>query len=432
MILTLGTNENKKLISSFLIMTDVLFVWPPKVDDNISVFRHVVHMGETATYVKRAGYEVEVMDGSATKYSLHNFMFAFGKKKRIIAIHTEPHNIESALITGEMSRDIEPGNRTIFYGTAVCMNPNFFMKNGADAACNGRGEHSNWEYGITSYAEYVSCNGEPTDIIYKDGDHISVARRSEPIPPDEWSFPDLALLPMEDYRRAHHENEARINVSRGCRFGCNYCKAKYNQGSKERYRKLDDVMNYLRSIKEYFDCFSITSTNIAGNMEWAFSMCKEVKKENIRWNTVIRMDDLDDTLIDMAAESGCYKMIFGAETLVPEEQKQIGRSYDEYSMKKKVFYMKSRGITPRACIMVGIPGQTKDGIIYTMTRLREWGASVRPKEFYPYHELTNPNLDMETVRKFDRTKYYQRPIPDLSKEEFVRLIFLGEIPKSTI
>lgn len=109
----------------------ILFVWPPKIEDITSTFRHIVCFGETAGYFsEKPEYEVKIMDGGVLLYHLKDFALEFTKDYDAIAMHIEPNNIEAGINTVSLAKDISPRTKVIAFGTAPCLNSEFLMREG--------------------------------------------------------------------------------------------------------------------------------------------------------------------------------------------------------------------------------------------------------------------------------------------------------------
>src|SRR5690606_32787793 len=123
-------------------------------------------------------------------------------------------------------------------------------------------------------------------------------------------------------------------------------------------------------------------------------------------------------------QAGCYKISFGVETLSNHLQKDILKPIAIKRLKRTFELCHKYGIIPRALIMIGIPGQTKEDIEDTFARLSEWNVEIRAKEYFPYNDvLRNPDVSMDDIRKFDRSIFYHYPIEGIDYPQFLNLLY---------
>lgn len=82
------------------------------------------------------------------------------------------------------------------------------------------------------------------------------------------------------------------------------------------------------------------------------------------------------------------------------------------------------GVSSKAYVQLGLPGQTREDIFYTLQRLLDLGLKPRPTGSTPFWKLrgmTVEDLDLLDLSQWDRKTYYE-PRSGLSYAEFLRLI----------
>jgi hypothetical protein len=118
-----------------------------------------------------------------------------------------------------------------------------------------------------------------------------------------------------------------------------------------------------------------------------------------------------------------YSLSFGVETLsasVPHS----GPKADARALRRLGELFLQHGIKGKSYVMIGMPGQTRHDVFFTVYFLRDCGFTVRPTGYTPFHllrGLTPDQLDTVDLQLFDR-KTYDMGSAGLSRREFFTLL----------
>lgn len=415
----------------------ILFLWPPGLEKPINSYKRLLIFASTAAYIKEkfADDSLDLIDSPLLGLSWSKLLSkTITLNPDLVNIYVEPHTIASSLKTAKLIQSISSA-KVLFFGSFSCINPEFLISSGADAVCyNG-----NYESAVASYIRYLKEGTAPSDITKRSGDKTETFAPSPALKPSEWSrdyydFYDINIL--NSSLSFDHQGEGRIIASRGCGFACSFCKTRYYtpEPRKERFRSHNEIISDIHYLKKKFgfNKFNLNACNFTLDKKWALDLCKKLKPLNLAWNTMTRLDLLDEDIIAAMATSGCYKIGIGVETLSAKDQQKIKKPVDEIRLKEIVGLMKNFGIRPKTCIMAAIPGQSKRDLLYTFTRLLEWECSVRAKEFYPYNLLEEPKLNKKDIERFDRSDFYHQKINGLSKRSYLELLLHNRLPESEV
>ena len=185
-----------------------------------------------------------------------------------------------------------------------------------------------------------------------------------------------------------------------------------------------DPYNLIAFIKANpgFD-FYIDATTFTQDRGWAKEVCERLSSldKPIRWKTVTRVDQLDNEIIGLMRSSGCYKIGFGVETMAGRLQQKIRKNVSADSIEEGVNLLNRHGITPRAFLILGIPGQTARDVRETKSYLDSLETEQRWKEYVPFERIPSMS-DIEQFAEFERNTHKFHHIPGLSKEEYVSLL----------
>jgi anaerobic magnesium-protoporphyrin IX monomethyl ester cyclase len=420
----------------------VLLIWPPENRTFLSTYRHFSHFGGVAGYLRRQypEYQIKLVDGAVVKLDEKALTEEFCNNYDVVVMQIEPYNLESAQKTIALCKAVA-ASKVIAFGGMCGLNPRFLLSGTLlDAVCHT----GNWEYGVARYIEHVMGGikeDDLRDVCYRTPDAIATTPVGPMVLPEDWCLPPFDWMPVSRYNpftNHNHQSEARVLASRGCPFICSFCRTSYTGTRRVVHREPAAIARDIVEVHDRYgndiDKYNLVAANFTANRLWALAVCRAMRQLpfRIRWCTMSRVSLLDEELVSQMAESGCWKVGLGIETLSPTAQATINKRFEEEVVERGVLLLRKYGIVARTCIMLGIPGQSREDILYTFLRLQDWGASIRPKEYYPFQQLTAEGLTMETVRRFDRSQHYLNPVPGLEKALFMRLINHGRVLEDDI
>lgn len=173
--------------------------------------------------------------------------------------------------------------------------------------------------------------------------------------------------PYNDGRRTAH-----IVASKGCPFNCVFCTAVKFVGHKVHFRKLDLLMQEFDELKNKYGVEEIQfmDDNLTINRDFIKELLTSMIKGNynFKWCTPngLFFNSLDDELLELMKESGCYQITLAVESGSKRMLKDV--------IKKSVALDKVKGIVDKAhelgmrvhgLFVVGLPGETKEELMQT-------------------------------------------------------------------
>lgn len=130
------------------------------------------------------------------------------------------------------------------------------------------------------------------------------------------------LHSMEKMRRPRYElmksnryfNNTFIQTSRGCHHACTFCAEQLMYGLRFRYRPVDEVMREIDETGEKIIAFN--DADFFGTPDRAAEVMAALKGRGIRWQAGVNTGAAySDKLLALAAESGCYMLCIGFESI---------------------------------------------------------------------------------------------------------------------
>jgi radical SAM superfamily enzyme YgiQ (UPF0313 family) len=136
--------------------------------------------------------------------------------------------------------------------------------------------------------------------IYKAGSLISM---------QEVPLPRYDLLKADRYF-----NKAFIQMARGCHHACTFCAEHTMYGLKFRFKPIDHVVRDIEACGDRL--ITIGDADFFGVKERAIAVMMALKGRGIRWQAGVNSGAAhDDRLLELAAESGCFQLCIGFESL---------------------------------------------------------------------------------------------------------------------
>ncbi|ACX51486.1 Radical SAM domain protein [Ammonifex degensii KC4] len=146
----------------------------------------------------------------------------------------------------------------------------------------------------------------------------------------EGKFPELKdVRPRRDLlKKDAYVLTSTVQVTRGCPYGCAFCSVTRFFGRTYRTRPIQEVLEEVASLKEKVIIF--VDDNIMGLPSYARRLFEALKGLGKHWLSQASLPQLqDETLIKLAAESGCKGLFVGFESLSPEELKRVRKFHND-------------------------------------------------------------------------------------------------------
>ena len=372
--------------------------------------------------------------------------FIFGKKPKVICIYT---NLMTKIEVVKLIKILKTATydfpKIILGGPDVTYNIENYLKTGADFLVIGEGEETTFELynAIISTTNFHEINGI---AFLENGNVIQTPARTKFRELDDLPLPNRDAIPNEKYletwKKNHGESSMTISTQRGCPYTCKWCStAVYGQSYRRRPAHL--VAQEMKMLKDQYnpDAIWFVDDVFTISHKWLTAFHEEVfkQKAQIRFECITRAERLNDEILRLLKEAGCFRIWIGAESGSQKIIDLMDRRVDVNHVKKVIQDTNAMGMETGTFIMLGYPGETEDDITETIHYLKE----ANPTHYtitvaYPlkgtslYNEIEDkiieqPNWETSTDRQieFKRTysrKYYNYAVKKVVNEvEFSRL-----------
>lgn len=411
---------------------------------------HMPHLGlaTIASPLLEEGHEVTIFDmnlpensGEALEKEFKDFSPDF------VGITFPTCLYDEVVKIGRRAKRFDENIKVIAGGPHPSSFPESALKNSPlDVAVVGEGDFTVCE--VVSSRDFSKIKG----ICYKKGRRIVCNPRRDFIKDlDVLPYPAWQLYDLQRY--APPKSIAKkipagwLETSRGCVFGCIYCN-KSVFGRTFRYKSPKKVLDEIEYMLECgFKEIEIADDGFSTDMNRAKEICNLIIERGLDfpWTTLtgIRVDKVDEELLEKMHAAGCYRNYYGIESGNQRVLDGIGKGITLEQVKKAVELTKKAGIEAFGYFMLALPDDTEETMRETIEFAKELELDMAkvaitiPLPGTPmYNELKkrkllkknywaqfnlyappesiydHPRLDWETVEKYFNSFYkefYFRP-----------------------
>lgn len=404
-----------------------------------------------SAYLKSKNIANDVFDTTFTSQKAQ-LDFILEKQPKIICIYTNlMTKVEVIRLIRILKTEAFNLPKIVLGGPDVTYNVENYLKAGADFLVIGEGEETTFELynAIRDNSDFHAVNG----IAFFENDSvIQTNPRTKFRELDELPLPNREAINMYNYletwKKNHGESSMTISTQRGCPYTCKWCSTAV-YGQSYRRRPAHQVAAEMKMLKEQYnpDAIWFVDDVFTISHKWLTAFHEEVVKQKaqIRFECITRAERLNDEILKLLKEAGCFRIWIGAESGSQEIIDAMDRRVDVNHVKKIIQDTNAMGIETGTFIMLGYPGETEKNIDETIQYLKE----AKPTHYtitvaYPikgtslYNEIEDkitaqPNWEQSTDREIDFKRTYSRKYYDYAVSKVVNEVeFDREISKTSL
>lgn len=378
--------------------------------------------------------------------------FIAEKNPKIICIYTNlMTKVEVIKLIKMLKTDSFNFPKIVLGGPDVTYNIENYLNTGADFLIIGEGEETTFELynAIMNNGNFHEVDG----IAFMENKAvIKTKARTKFKELDELPLPNREAINMHNYletwKNNHGESSMTISTQRGCPYTCKWCSTAV-YGQSYRRRPANQVASEMKMLKEKYnpDAIWFVDDVFTISHKWLTAFHEEVVKQNaqIRFECITRAERLNDEILRLLKEAGCFRIWIGAESGSQEIIDAMDRRVDVNHVKKIIQDTNAMGIETGTFIMLGYPGETKKNINETIQYLKE----AKPTHYtitiaYPikgtslYNEIEDkiterPDWESSTDREIDFKRTYSRKYYNYAVSKVVKEVeFDREISKTSL
>ncbi|HEX2606050.1 MAG TPA: radical SAM protein [Flavisolibacter sp.] len=386
-----------------------------------------------AAFLDRNGYLTQVFDSTFSDFD--SFCRNLLKEQPdVIGIYT---NLMTKINVLHMIRFIRSQavlhrTRIILGGPEVRNHVSNFLHHGADVLVLGEGEETMLELVQVYEKEAMAPIHDILGIAYLENGQVRQnAERTKIRELDTLPFPGRHKVNLQLYLDAwksrHGVSTISINTMRGCPYSCKWCsRAVY--GQSYRRRSPSNVADEMEAIQNTYSVDSIWFVDDVFTIshKWLQQFAEEIRRRKIRlsFECITRADRMNEEVIQLLKESGCFRVWIGAESGSQKIIDKMDRRVEVGQVRDMIRSARAGGLQAGTFIMVGYPGETKEDIYETVKHLKlsdpdlftiTVAYPIKGTPLYAEVEnqfLTRLDWESSTDRDIDFVRTYKRKVYD--------------------
>jgi len=227
--------------------------------------------------------------------------------------------------------------------------------------------------------------------------------RLEDLDESPWADRDLFQCPEEPFMPFLEAPFVTLIAGRGCKYNCNYCQPAERLifGRKVRRRSVTNVIDELKHLNNryHFNSFMIHDDCLTENREWVMEFCRQYKAEGFTQPFVAqsRADIIckNRDMVEALCEAGLSLFIIGFESGSDRVLKFLRKGCTRQQNLEAAHICKELGIKIWANYMLGLPTETKEEVLETLSMLKQ----IKPYHCSPAFYTPHPGSDLFEIGK---------------------------------
>ena len=242
-----------------------------------------------------------------------------------------------------------------------------------DIGIIGEGEQTSVDLikAITQKQNIASVAG----IIYREGNELKITKRRIEID-------DLDSLPLPDYEGFNYSEYLKMNPDlsdegkrysqvsviggRSCKYNCTFCF--HPSGSKYRQRSLDSIFSEIEYLVNNYEIsyIALREELFATNNERVREFCERVKSYDFDWSIQLRIDSINQELVDLLKNTRCRYLFVGVESADDRVLKSMRKGITLAQIEHALDMLKEAGLNSRSGVIFGDTVETFESAMFTL------------------------------------------------------------------
>jgi len=192
---------------------------------------------------------------------------------------------------------------------------------------------------------------------------------------DDMPVPLHHMLPLDKQRMPMIKGPFTFIVtSRGCPAGCKFCIKHVSYQTSVRVRSPQLILEELKvlsnlgihNVHMYADLFTVSRQQVV-------DLCNLILESGLKvnWTCNSRVDYVDEEMLKLMGQAGCWYMSWGIESANELILKRIRKGYRKEQAFKALKWSKAAGINNWGYFIIGLPGETEESIQETIAYAKE-------------------------------------------------------------
>jgi radical SAM superfamily enzyme YgiQ (UPF0313 family) len=340
------------------------------------------------SHLRQQGFDVDVFD---TTFSSRESLFRHlqTEKPSVLGIYANLMTRGNVVDIIRIAR--EAGWRVIVGGPEPGAYAQEFLESGADFVVFGEGEGTMQEL-LTAFRDGSDKCGNVwkskiTGTAYLDNEGVFHQNppRAQIADLDAQPWPARQAIDLHRYvdtwRTHHQQGSVNFITARGCPYKCRWCSHQvYGQTHRRRDpTKVVDELEWL--LTEYTPDIAWVSDDVFTiNHEWIRRYAAEMRRRNLHipFECISRADRLNEEMLDLLAELGCFRIWIGSESGSQRLLDSMDRGVKVEQVQRAVEMSRARKIQSGMFLMWGYEGEEMEDIEATIRHV----SKTKPDIFF--------------------------------------------------
>jgi anaerobic magnesium-protoporphyrin IX monomethyl ester cyclase len=359
------------------------------------------------SHLRQHGFDVEVFD---TTFSSRESLFRHleTEKPSVLGIYANLMTRSNVVEIIRVAR--EAGWRVIVGGPEPGAYAQEFLESGADFVVFGEGESTMQELLTAIRDSDISGNAWKSKVagtayLDDEGAFHQNPPRVQIADLDAQPWPAREAIDLHRYvntwRTHHQQGSVNFITARGCPYKCRWCSHQvYGQTHRRRNPvKVVDEVEWL--LTEYTPDIAWVSDDVFTiNHEWVRKYAAEMRRRNLHipFECISRADRLNEEMLDLLAELGCFRIWIGSESGSQRLLDAMDRGVKVEQVQRAVEMSRARKIQSGMFLMWGYEGEEMEDIEATIRHVSKSKPDIffttvsYPIKGTPYYQQVQSKL----------------------------------------
>jgi len=375
------------------------------------VCQHPINLAQLAAYVReRLGVEVEIWDYGVGRYRPEHLRAQLARfAPEAVGFTAMTPIVKSAARLAQVVKEANRDTVTVVGGPHLSAIPERTLAEfpAFDVGVIGEGEQA-----LADICQAIQRgDGTPRGLagtVYRENGEIKLGPQREMLANlDALPFPARDLIDFSLYQGSSSpglssklRNITELFTSRGCPVHCFFCGSYVTHRGKVRFRSARHVLDEVRECVERYgvDHFTIDDDTFTYGRERLTEICRGLREIGVSWDCDSRVNNVDEDLLRLMAESGCVKIAFGVESGSPRMLELVRKRITIEQIENAFRASRRAGILTSAFIMIGShPSETPEEFEQTFRLM----LRIKPDFVMVYVAVPYPGTDLNRAMAED-------------------------------
>ncbi|MGM9763085.1 MAG: B12-binding domain-containing radical SAM protein [Candidatus Cryptobacteroides sp.] len=275
----------------------------------------------------------------------------------------------------QYAKRINPKVQVVVGGGIMTADPETTMKAipEADFGIIGEGELTSTELleAMTDDGDVEAVDG----LIFRSGDTLRrTSARKEIVDLDSLPFPDYEGFNYDEYLKNNPDmsdegkkySQVSVIGGRSCKFNCTFCF--HPSGTTYRQRSLDSIFSEIDYLVEHYDIsyIALREELFATDNKRVADFCKRIEKYDFDWSIQLRIDSINQELVDLLKGTRCRYVFVGVESASNEVLKSMHKGITLEQIERALDMLNDVGLNSRSGVIFGDSAETYETAMFTL------------------------------------------------------------------